>query len=261
MRMMNSNARRTCTATDPTPTQAPSPCPRPRSPHSDARPLDSPPPRPCCHDARGSRGGGGTCLPWRSGYRRRTFHGESGGGVPNPREHRGLAFHGERAVTGTERARVTIRGGGRAFHGDRAIVDAASMEGSARSWKVGRTDQGRLPWTVRTWGVVGRWGAQSRGGFDGRRRRGGDSPSMVERTSWAARETGRGERDGGCRSEAASWMRWRLSFHGRADPMVGADSERDGAGSGAGFTMLRRRACFARALRGARRVGGRRAML
>jgi hypothetical protein len=140
MRMMDSNARRTCTATDPTPTQAPSPCPRPRSPHCDARPLDSPSPRPCCHDARGSRGEdmpsmeiglSQTHLPWRER-----------GGVPNPREHRGLAFHGERAVTGAERAGVTIRGGGRAFHGDWVVADAASMEGSARSWKVGRADQG-----------------------------------------------------------------------------------------------------------------------
>jgi hypothetical protein len=72
--------------------------------------------------------GGRTRLPWRSGYRRRAFHGESEGGVPNPRKHRGLAFHGERAVTGAERAGATIWGGGRAFHGDRAVADAPSME-------------------------------------------------------------------------------------------------------------------------------------
>jgi hypothetical protein len=33
----------------------------------------------------------------------------------------------------------------------------ASMEGSARSCKVGRVDQGRLPWTARTRGAVGKF--------------------------------------------------------------------------------------------------------
>lgn len=81
------------------------------------------------------------------GYRRHAFHGESGGGVPNPCEHRRLTFHREQAVTGVERAGTTIWGG-RAFHGDRAVVDVPSMERAGAAirgggrWKSGCRGRG-----------------------------------------------------------------------------------------------------------------------
>jgi hypothetical protein len=117
------------------------------------------------------------------------------------------------------------------------------MDGAdaGRSWKVGRAEPGWLRWTAQT-----RW----RFSFHGRADRLGSERDEAGRERWGRVDPGR-----------LSWMRWRLSFHGRADRLGGTDSERAGAGAGAGFTMLRRRACFARALRGGRRVGGKRAML
>jgi hypothetical protein len=48
----------------------------------------------------------------------------------------------------------------------------ASMEGYARSRKVGRVDQGRLPWTVRTRGAVGKFCALTASMEAGARRSG-----------------------------------------------------------------------------------------
>jgi hypothetical protein len=127
-----------------------------------------------------------TCAVRKGGcvYRRHTFHGESGGGVPNPREHRGLTFHREQAVTGVERAGTTIWGGGRAFHRDRAVTDTPSMEiwgndpgrrtleiglsrmrrESGRGLGTTRASRTRLPWRVlmagSRWG--GGWGSVTR---------------------------------------------------------------------------------------------------
>jgi hypothetical protein len=174
--------------------------------------------------------GGRSCLPWRPGYRRRTFHGESGGGVPNPCEHRGLAFHGERAVTGAERAGVTIWGGGRAFHGD-----------------LGRRT--RLPWRVTARGRgLGRASpccGDGRAEDDGREVRedvAGAGAGVRELDSRRMRRAGAGfaaaAEDGG----REVWIRWWAQTaretawgRGRASPGCGGGRASRGR-AGAGFT-------------------------
>jgi hypothetical protein len=54
----------------------------------------------------------------------------------------------------------------------RSRLAVASMEGSARSRKVGRVDQGRLPWTARTRGAVGKFCALTASMEAGARRSG-----------------------------------------------------------------------------------------
>jgi hypothetical protein len=135
--------------------------------------------------------------------------------------------------TGDDDGYAAERGG---FHGRRGRggplgyyrLGATSMDDvdAGRSWKVGRTDPGRLPrrlgrvdpgwlpWTAQT-----RW----RFSFHGR----ADAVGQRERR--------RRQRERRCarRSRRLPWTRWRVSFHGRVDPLVGADSEREtGRGRG-----------------------------
>jgi hypothetical protein len=103
----------------------------------------------------------------------------------------------------------------------------ASMEGSTRSWKVGRVDQGRLPWTARTRGAVGMKGAAVAARYGMGHVRGSRLPCRAS-SKVEGEDRGRGL--------VVGWLRVGVGGGASADPATkGSTVEGKGEGWGRGL--------------------------